>query len=228
MAEAAGTKEKLLAEANGEREKGLAAAQVEEAKALAVEKHGHAEATSVREKLLAEAAGLAEKAVAMKELQGAAKDHEEFRLRLEKDKEVELARIESRQKVAEAQAKTLAEAFKNAKMNIVGGDGEFFDRFVKAVGVGQSIDGFVDQSDTAQKVLAEYLKGESSLPQDLKDVLMRPRVTPATVQSLTLTAALGQLMRTVKSVDKDKLQELIDKARELGVDPALPASDAEE
>ena len=227
LAEAAGAKEKLLAEASGEREKGMAEAQVEEAKAQAVEKHGHAEATAVREKLLAEAAGLAQKAAAMKELEGAGKDHEEFRLRLEKDKEVELARINIQRHVAEAQAKTLGEALKNTKMNIVGGDGEFFDRFVKAVSVGQSIDGFVDQSDTAQKVLSEYLKGESSLPQDLKDVLMRPRVTPATVQSLTLTAALGQLMSTVKNVDRVKLQELIDKARELGLDPALPRSDAD-
>lgn len=218
LAEAQGAKEKLLAEAAGQREKGMAEAHVEIEKAAAVEKQGLAEATAVREKLLAEAAGLSEKAEAMKKLQGAAKEHEEFRIRLEKDKEVELARIENHRHVAEAQAKTLGEAFKNTKMNIVGGDGEFFERFVKAVGMGQSIDGFVGQSDTAQKVLAEYLAGDSSLPQDLKDVLTRPRVTPQAVQSLTLSAALGQLMSR-GGVDKGKLQQLIDKARELGLDP---------
>jgi len=223
MAEAAGTKDKLLAEAAGQREKGMAEANVELEKAAAVEKHGHAEATAVREKLLAEAAGLAEKAVAMKQLQGAAKEHEEFRLRLEKQTEIELARVETNRHVAEAQARTLGEAFKNTKMNIVGGDGEFFDRFVKAVGMGQSVDGFVAQSDTAQKVLAEYLSGESSLPQDLKDVLTRPRIDPSAVQSLTLSAALGQLMTRGGGIDKTKLQELIDKAQELGVDPQLPA-----
>lgn len=227
MAEATGEKEKLLAEAAGLREKGMSEAQVELEKAAAVEKHGHAEATAVREKLLAEAAGLAEKAVAMKQLQGAAKEHEEFRLQLEKQTEVELSRIENHRHVAEAQAKTLGEAFKNAKMNIVGGDGAFFERFVKAVGVGQSVDGFVDQSDTAQRVLAEYLSGDSSLPQDLKDVLMRPRVSPEAVQSLTLSAALGQLMTRGGGIDKAKLQQLIEKAQELGVDPQLPATSEE-
>ncbi|MCB9596339.1 MAG: hypothetical protein H6719_26690 [Sandaracinaceae bacterium] len=220
LAEAVGNKEKLLAEAAGLKEKGLSEALVEVEKAAAIEKQGLAEATATREKLLAEAAGLSEKAEAMQKLQGAAKDHEEFRIRLEKDKEVELARIEATKHVAEAKAVTLGEAFKNTKMNIVGGDGEFFERFVKAVGVGQSVDGFVEQSDTAQKVLAEYLKGDSSLPQDLKDILMRPRVQPEHLQSLTLSAALGQLVKR-GGVDKNKLQQLIDKARELGLDPSL-------
>ncbi|MBX3273684.1 MAG: hypothetical protein KF729_25695 [Sandaracinaceae bacterium] len=220
LADAAGTKEKLLAEATGVKEKGLSEALVETEKAAAYEKQGLAEATATREKLLAEAAGLAEKAEAMKKLQGAAKEHEEFRIRLEKDKEVELARIEATRHVAEAKAQTLGEALKNTKMNIVGGDGEFFDRFVRAVGVGQTVDGFVEQSDTAQKVLAEYLKGESSLPQDLKDILMRPRVTPEHLQSLTLSAVLGKLARG-RGVDEDKLARLIDEVRALGLDAPL-------
>lgn len=220
LAEAAGQKEKLLAAAAGTKQQGLAEALVDIEKAAAIEKQGLAEALATREKLFAEAAGLSEKADAMKKLEGAAKEHEEFRIRLEKDKEVELARIETRRYVAEAQAQTLGVAFKNMKMNIVGGDGEFFDRFVSAVGMGKSVDGFVEESETAKKVLAEYLSGESSLPQDLKDILMRPRVTAQQVQSLTLSAALGQLMSR-GGIDKDKLQQLIDKAKELGLDGHL-------
>jgi uncharacterized membrane protein YqiK len=225
LAEAQGEKEKLLAEAAGTKEKGLAEAQVDLEKAAAVEKQGLAEAVAVREKLLAEAAGLSEKAEAMKKLQGAAKEHEEFRLKLEKETEVKLARIENQRHVAEAQAKTLGEAFKNTKMNIVGGDGQFFDRFIKAVSVGQSIDGFVDQSETAQKVLAEYLAGDSSLPQDLKDILMRPRVTPETVQSLTLSAALGQLMHKVGGVDRERLQAILDQIGGLDMPASSPRSE---
>jgi len=220
LAEAAGAKEKLLAEAAGTKQKGLAEALVGVEKAAAIEKQGLAEALAAREKLLAEAAGLSEKAEAMKKLQGAAKEHEEFRLNLEKEKAVDLARIENLRHIAAAKAESLGEAFKSTKINIVGGDGDFFDRFVKAVGVGQSIDGFVDQSDTAQKVLSEYLAGESSLPQDLKDVLTRPRVTPEHVQSLTLSAVLGQLAKR-GGIDPSKLDQLIAKARELGIDPTL-------
>ena len=217
LAEAAGTKEKLLAVAAGTKQQGLAEALVDLEKAAAIEKQGLAEAAATREKLIAEATGLSEKAEAMKKLQGAAKEHEEFRLRLEKQTEVELARIDTHRYVAEAQAETLGAAFKNTKMNIVGGDGEFFDRFVKAVTVGQSVDGFVESSGAVRTVLAEYLRGESSLPQDLKDILMRPRVTPDHVQSLTLSAALAQLVKR-GGVDPNKLEQLIDKARELGID----------
>ncbi|MBX3203084.1 MAG: hypothetical protein KF894_33475, partial [Labilithrix sp.] len=113
IAEAAALREKLVAEASGEEQKGLALAKI------------------TREKLVAEAAGIAEKAASMKALDDASRGHEEFRLRLDKEKTIELEMIHAKTSVAEAQAQILAQAFSNAKFNIVGGDGAFFDRFVK-------------------------------------------------------------------------------------------------
>ncbi len=172
MVEAKISFEKMNAIAQGEEKQGLARALVREADAAAhekqgvaesvvVERKGLAEATSIREKILAEAKGISEKATSMKVLDEASRGHEEFRLRLEKDRQVEIETIHAKKDVAAAQSEILAQAFTNAKFNIVGGDGQFFDRFVKAVSVGQSIDGAVDQSETLRGLLHEFTGGKS-------------------------------------------------------------------
>ena len=218
LAAASVAKEKLLAEAAGEEQKGLAHARIREAEAAATEKTGVAEANAVKQKLVAEAVGLAEKAAAMKALDGVGREHEEFRLRLEKDRAVALETIRTKKDIAEAQAKILSQAFGNAKINIVGGDGAFFDRFVNAVAVGQSIDGVVDHSESMRAVLGEYLNGDKSLPQDLKEVLTRPALTSDAVQNLTISALLGRLMIGADEPSRKKLRSLVQSAKELGID----------
>lgn len=132
---------------------GLAEAKVKEASASANEKQGLVEAKVLREKLSAEAAGIEAKADAMKKLDGVSREHEEFRLHLEHDRLLSMERIKSSIKIAEAQAMAMAEAFKAAKINIVGGDGEFYDNFIKSVSVGNVVEGFVDHSPTAKALL---------------------------------------------------------------------------
>ena len=212
------TREQLSAEAEGNEKKGLAAARVKEADASALERIGTAEASAIKEKLSAEASGLAEKAAAMKALDGVGREHEEFRLRLEKDKAVELENIRVRKDVAEAQARVLSEAFSQAKINIVGGDGAFFDRFINAVSLGQSTDGFIDNSETARTLLKDYLDGDESLTSDLRDVLSRPAISSEAMQNLTVSAVLGRLLLNADDASKPKLRQLLSKARELGVD----------
>jgi uncharacterized membrane protein YqiK len=115
---------KMLAEATAAEHAaaGLAEANVMEAKAAATEKVGLAEAKVLKEKYLSEAQGITEKAAAMKELDGVGKDHEEFKLRLEKDKAIEIAAIDAQKAIAGEQASVLGEALKSAKIDIVGGD----------------------------------------------------------------------------------------------------------
>ncbi|GIJ43857.1 hypothetical protein Val02_07430 [Virgisporangium aliadipatigenens] len=140
---------------------GLAAAQVRERDADALEKVGLAEAAvaaekarveaaAVRDRLKGEAAGLVDKAAAMAALDEASRGHEEYRLRVEADKEVRLAGIAAQQKVAEAQALVLSTGLENANIDIVGGDSVFVDRLVGAVTLGKSVDGFLERSELAQ------------------------------------------------------------------------------
>lgn len=187
--ESENVKRKEFAEAAGIQQKGLASVQVKEADSVAVEKLGKAEATAIREKLLAEVAGkqaeadaikarmlaeaegLKEKAEAMKNLEGTGREHEEFRLRLQTQKEIAVQELETRMAISAQQAAILAKAFEKASINIVGGDGAFFDRFVKAVGVGSSIDGAVANSKTLQALLHDHVGDDGRLGEELKKLV---------------------------------------------------------
>jgi uncharacterized membrane protein YqiK len=135
---------------------GLAQIRVKEADAAALQKLGSAEANVLREKALAEAQGIQEKAHAMAQLDDATRQHEEFRLRIENERTLGVESIKARLDVEKAKATILGEALRNAKIDIVGGDGQFLDRVVNSIGLGKSIDAMVSESATAQAVLEKF------------------------------------------------------------------------
>ncbi len=186
LVEARVTLEKMQATASGEEKQGLARMKVREAEADAVQKLGSAEASALREKLVAEAAGIAEKATSMRALDDASRTHEEFRLKLDKEKTIELETIHAKKDVAAASAQVLAQAFTNAKFNIVGGDGQFFDRFVKAVSVGQAIDGVMDSSPNVKSLVESAMKpaGEDAVLDVVQKLLASDPVAQARIAKL--------------------------------------------
>ncbi|HUQ01378.1 MAG TPA: hypothetical protein VM261_02735 [Kofleriaceae bacterium] len=207
-AEAAAIEKTGMAEAVGKREGLLAEVAAKEAEAVAIEK-----------RMLAEAKGLEQKAIAMKALDGAAKEHEEFRLRLENDRAIALEQIKAKVAMSESQAKVMSEAMGKADIQIIGGDGQFFDRFVKAVSLGNSIDGVVDHSEVIRSALGDRLKnGNGQLMQDLKDVVGAAAGSSEALKNLTVSAVLANLMLKADDKTRVKLQTLLDQARKLGFD----------
>ena len=79
---------------------GLGEAQVMEAKAAAHLKEGESEAQVLELKAAADAKGIHQKAEAMKLFNEAGKEHEEFKLRLDKEKTVELESIRVNEEIA--------------------------------------------------------------------------------------------------------------------------------
>ncbi|MEU1479159.1 flotillin family protein [Streptomyces sp. NPDC005760] len=204
-AEAAATEARMRAEAEGAREKALA------------------EATGIGEKLKAEAAGLTEKAAAMAALDDASRGHEEYRLRLQAEKEIRLAGLDVQRQVAEAQATVLATGLENADIDIVGGDSVFFDRLVSSIALGKGVDGFIEHSRTAQALAGPWLDGTSSFTDDLSRIL--GSVSTADVQNVTVSALLMQLMKA-GGTNSGQFRQLLDKADELGLaDAPLAALD---
>jgi hypothetical protein len=200
---------------------GLAQQRVRDAQVQIADKEGNVVAENVRRKLLAEVAGrdadaavtqkrmiaeatgLAEKAKAMQELTGAAKDHEEYRLRLDADRTIALEQIKARVQMAEAQARVMGETMGHADIKIVGGDGQFFDRFIKAVSLGSSIDGVFDSSDVVRRAVGPQLPANGGT---------------ATVKAAdTLAILLSNLMVKADDTTKGKLKTLLDQAKQLGV-----------
>ncbi len=206
-----------LAEAKAAEAKGLAdaeaAAAIGKAEATATAARGTAEADALREKLLAESAGLTEKATAMDALSAASQAHEEYRLRLEMEKELRGAEIEARRAIAEQQASIIASGLAKADISLVGGDTQFFDRVVGAIGYGKAVDGFVEHSDVASTIAASWANGSTSFSEDLKSVLAT--VGTEDVKNLTVSAALLKLIQG--GGDRDMLNGLLAKAKELGV-----------
>ncbi|MEU3047315.1 MULTISPECIES: SPFH domain-containing protein [unclassified Streptomyces] len=215
---------------------GLAAAQVREREADAIERTGRAEAeaaqarllaeaegvraqgaanaAAIGEKLRAEAAGLTEKAAAMAALDEASRGHEEYRLRLEAEKDIRLAGLDVQRQVAEAQATVLATGLENADINIVGGESVFFDRIMSSVALGKGVDAFVSNSQTARTLAGPWLDGSSSFTDDLTSVLRG--VSTGDVQNLTVSALLTGLMRS-GGTGGAQLGRLLEEADRLGL-----------
>ncbi|MEU9207791.1 flotillin family protein [Streptomyces sp. NPDC048415] len=213
-AEAEATAARLRAEAEGTEACMRAEAEGGRAKAFA-------EAAGIGEKLKAEAAGLTEKAAAMAALDDASRGHEEYRLRLQAEKEIRLAGLDVHKQVAQAQATVLATGLENADINIVGGESVFFDRLVSSIALGKGVDGFVRHSETAQALVGPWLDGTASFTDDLSHIL--GSVSTADVQNLTVSALLMKLMNG-GGANAGQLKQLLDKAGELGVADASLAA----
>lgn len=161
-----------MAEAEVQERMATAMAKTRHTEAEATREMGLAEAEALREKMRAEAEGLTEKAAAMAALDSASRDHEEFRLRLEADKEVRIARIDVHRQIAEAQATLVGAGLENAKIDIVGGDSVFFDRLISSISAGKGLDGFVDHSEHVQTLAGPWLdKDNSTFTQDIGAML---------------------------------------------------------
>jgi uncharacterized membrane protein YqiK len=185
LAEATVDREKKLANAEGLEKVGRAEAIVEREKALAG-------ADALREKLKGEAEGLTEKAAAMAALDDASRGHEEFRLRLESEKELRLAGIQAQREVAESQAMVLAAGLEKADIDIVGGDTVFFDKLMGSISLGKSIDGFVGNSDVAQKLAGPWLNGDANFTEDLKQLL--GSLSTDDLKNVSISAMLTKMM----------------------------------
>ncbi len=157
LAKAKSLEEQLMAEARGEQEKGLSQARVTEAKAEAWRKQGTAEADVLLQKFQAEAKGLTEKFDALSKLDDGARTHEEFRMQLEKNFEQAIASIDASKDIAREQAEVLSAALSKAKIDIVGGEGDFFNSFARSLSVGKAIEGIAGKSPIVQDLLAKYL-----------------------------------------------------------------------
>ncbi|KRA16844.1 MULTISPECIES: flotillin family protein [unclassified Lysobacter] len=157
LADAKVLEENLFAQARGDEQLGAA-------KAKATKDLGLSEAEVLLQKFKSEAEGLAQKFGALDALSDTARAHEEFRMQLEKSFEQAIASIEANKEVAKEQADVLAAALSKANIDIVGGEGEFFNSFAKALSVGKAIEGVAGKSPIVQDVLQKLLSLQGDKP----------------------------------------------------------------
>lgn len=215
---------KLLAEATIAESAavGLGEANVLSAKAEAFQKQGAAEAEVLNLKAGAEAAGIKEKADAMKLFDAVGKEHEEFKLRLARDTQVELAQIAIQKDIAAQQAVVLGEALKHAKIDIVGGDGQFFEQILGAIRQGKAVDRLVGNSSTLSDIKNTFFAEGGDPDQfrdNLKEFVSSFGLKSEDIKNVTVAALLTQLMTAGETDGQRSLAgKLLEGAKKLGLD----------
>ncbi len=215
--------EVMIAKAEAEEIQGTKEAAVIEKKAEALRKEGLAQAEIVREKALAEAKGIEEKAEAMKKLDGVGKEHEEFKLQLQKEKDVELAHISIQKDIAAAQADVLSEALKTAKIDIVGGETMFFENIVRQVSNSKGFDHLINHSQHALDIKASLLgpDGKGDLAEKVRGLADRYGISSNDIKNLTVSAALIKLQQAASSAENTEdthfINSLFGIAKNLGI-----------
>ncbi|MDP7277220.1 MAG: flotillin family protein [Planctomycetaceae bacterium] len=199
------------AEATVVQKKAVAVAKGDEAKAVATEKVGTAEANVMELKFNAEANGIKEKAGSMKLFHDAGKEHEEFKLQLNKDKDIEIAAIGAQQQIAEAQAEIVGEALKTARIDIVGGETTFFDKIVDSVKAGKSVDRYISNSEVLTDVKNTFFNGDNEyFSAQLRAFATQFGVSFEDVKDLSVAALVGRMITMADSdSDKSKLEDLL-------------------
>lgn len=168
---------------------------------------GIGEADVIRAKGAADADAIRQKADAMKLFEEAGQDHEEFKLELDKDKVIELAQIDVQRQIAEQQAIVIGEALKHAKIDIVGGETEFFDRITRAITTGKVVDRAVSNSQVLGDVKDTFFNGDPEyFKSQINTWIADFGIATEDVKNLSVSALLGKL---VGSADGEKRQRLI-------------------
>ncbi len=215
--------EVMIAKAEAEEIQGTKTAAVIEIKAEAMRKEGLAQAEVVREKAMAEAKGIEEKAEAMKKLDGVGKEHEEFKLQLQKEKEVELAHINIQKDIASAQASVLSEALKTAKIDIVGGVTMFFEIIVRQVSNSKGFDHLINNSQHALDIKESLMgpDGKGDLAEKIRGLADRYGISSNDIKNLTVSAALIKLQQAASGQGNEEdagfINSLFGMAKNLGI-----------
>jgi len=219
---------KMLAEAKtaDSAALGLSEAQVEVAKADALQKTGTAEADVLLQKYSSEAKGIREKAGAMKLFDSVGKDHEEFKLRLNKDKQIEIAAIDAQTDIAAAQSRLVGEALKSARIDIVGGETEFFDKIVNSVKGGKAVDRFVNNSEVATDVKNTFFNGNPEYFRDKVQQLVEEfNLSTDDIKDLSIAALIAKMLgMTGSDQTRSQLSWLQQMAGSIGMSDAQVAT----
>jgi uncharacterized membrane protein YqiK len=212
------------AEETASEKESAAKKMIAEAVAKEAAAQGLGEAEVLRAKGEAEAKAITQKAEAMKLFEEAGQDHEEFKLKLQKDLDVELAEIEVHRKIAEQQAVVVGEALKSANIDIVGGETEFFDRITNAITTGKVVDRTVGNSRVLEDVKDTFFNGDPEYFQSQMTTWLTDfGVKSEDLKNLSVSALLAKLVGKSKGKDRERLVGLLGAAERFGLADAKAA-----
>ncbi|MES2658360.1 MAG: flotillin family protein [Verrucomicrobiota bacterium] len=186
---------------------------------------GMGEAEVLRAKGEADAGAIRLKADAMKLFEEAGQDHEEFKLELDKAKTVELAQIDVQRQIAEQQAIVIGEALRNSKIDIVGGEVEFFDRITRAITTGKVVDRTIGNSQVLGDVKDTFFNGDPEyFKAQAKTWIQDFGIETEDLKNLSVSALLGKLVGSADGEKRQRLIGMLGAAERFGLSDATAAS----
>ncbi len=196
----------------------MAEAKGIEVKAEANEKHGTVEAAVMAKKYNAEALGIKEKAEAMKILDTSGRGHEEFKLKLDMEKEIKIAQLDIQKDIAVSQADVITQALKSAKIDIVGGETMFFDKIMGSITQGKSVDRMVDNSHLLTDVKDTFINGDNEyFREQLGSFITQFNVSSEDVKNLTISALIAKMIGGADKESKSTLNTFLGFINEAGL-----------
>ena len=118
-----------------------------------------------------------------------------FKLRLTKERDVELAAIHVQRDIARAHSDVVGEALKHAKIDIVGGENDFFEKIVRAVGQGKAVDRMMSNSETLTDIKNTFFNGDPEYFRgQLRQWVQDFGIKSEDLKNLTIAALLAKWM----------------------------------
>jgi flotillin len=97
--------------------------------------------------------------------------------------------------VAVAQASVLGEAMKSAKIEIIGGESQFFDKITQAIGNGRAVDRLVEGSRVLTDVKDTFFNGDPDyFKAQLRGMVEQFGLTSDDTKNLTISALLIKML----------------------------------
>ncbi len=178
-----------LAEVEVERERAIAIRETGDAEASTLQSVGEAEAEAMRVKGLAEAEAQTARFEAAQKYDDQTREHDKWVMQLQQEKELDLARIDAQKDVAGENARALAQALSAADIKLFGGDG--MEQIRRTVIDSAAMDTKFDESKVLNTMVSDYVNGERSLPQDIKDVLENTNLKSSDLSNVALAGLLN-------------------------------------
>ncbi len=178
-----------LAEVEIERERAQAIRETGEAQAHNLQTAGEAEAEAMRAKGLAEAEAQSARFEAAQKYDEQTREHDKWVMQLQQQKELEMARIDAQKSVVSENAKALAQALGHADIKLFGGEG--MEQLRRTIMEAATMDTKFTESQVLKPLVAEYMEGSRSLPQDIKDVLEGTELKSSDLSQLALASLLN-------------------------------------
>ncbi|WP_087018141.1 peptidase [Thaumasiovibrio subtropicus] len=178
-----------LAQVEVDRERAIAIRETGEAEAFALQSTGEAEAEALRAKGLAEAEAQTARLEATQKSDEHTREHDKWVLQLQQEKELEFARIEAQRDISGESARALAEALASADIKLFGGEG--MEQMRRTVIDAAAMDNKFNESKVLNPLVSEYMSGERSLPQDIKDILENTEMKSSDLSNVALASLLN-------------------------------------